>query len=127
MIERILIIALVTLGYCCIFWEDMIFQCIGDWMECNVPQWLWKPLGGCYICAPMWIGSIVYWILWNKPFPGGGITVDVTDWIITCVGAMGVNAAISQLVDKYHKVEIINEQIEQQKTNVEVTINYEDI
>lgn len=107
MIQQILVIALVTLGYCCTFWEEMILQRVGEWMECNAPQWIWKPLGGCYICACMWIGSIVYWILYNKPYPGGGITVNVVDWFITCVGAMGVNAGISLFVDKGDDAEII--------------------
>jgi len=101
MIEQLLIVALVTLGYCCVFWEEMIFEGIGDWMDCHLPEWLWKPLGGCYICACMWIGSLVYWLL----FANG-----VKDWLITCIGAMGVNAAISQFVDKRHKVEIVNEE-----------------
>lgn len=106
MLTHILIIALFTLGYCCIFWEGMIFERIGNWMECNAPEWLWKPLGGCYICACMWIGTILYVVLYQSHTltrPG------VVDWFVTCVGAMGFNAAISQFVDKRHKVEIINE------------------
>lgn len=102
MIEHIFIIALCTLGYCCVFWEGMIFQSIGDFMECNTPQWLWKPLGGCYICACMWIGSIVYAVLYGLP----NTRASVVEWFITCIGAMGVNAAISQFVDKHHKVDI---------------------
>lgn len=88
MIAHILIIALFTLGYCCTFWEGMIFERIGDFMECNFPEWLWKPLGGCYICACMWIGSGVYVVLWGTSW---------LDWFITCVGAMGINAAVSVL------------------------------
>lgn len=86
MIEHIVIIALFTLGYCCTFWEGMIFEAIGDYMECNLPEWMWKPLGGCYVCACMWIGSGIYIILWWK---------DIVDWFVTCVAAMGVNAFVS--------------------------------
>ena len=102
MLERIIIIALITLGYCCVFWEGMIFGGIGDWMERNAPEWLWKPLGGCYICACMWIGSIVYFILYGTPSDIFNVGV----WLLSCIGAMGVNASISQFVDKRHKVEI---------------------
>lgn len=88
MIERILIIALFTMGYCCTFWEGMIFHAVGDYMEQHIPDWLWKPLGGCYICACMWIGSGLYFIAWH---------ISLLDWWVTCVGAMGVNAIISIL------------------------------
>ena len=86
MLEKSAIVSLFTIGYCCTFWQGMIFEKIGDWMEENLPG-LWKPLGGCYICACMWIGSIVYWARWHESF---------LDWFITCVCAMGINAAISQ-------------------------------
>jgi len=117
MIEHILIIAFFTLGYCCTFWEGMIFQRIGDWMECNMPQWLWKPIGGCYICACMWVGSIVYWTMFYDKTKFAPLTTGerLLDWFITCVGAMGINAAISQFVDKRHEVEIVNDDDEQEK------------
>lgn len=99
MIEHILIIALFTLGYCCTFWEGMIFERAGDWMECNFPDWLWKPLGGCYICACMWIGSGVYAVLYTWPHT----RAQVIEWFITCVGAMGVNASVSLLQPKEPK------------------------
>lgn len=86
MLIHMVVIALFTLGYCCTFWEGMIFAALGDYMECNMPDWIWKPLGGCYICACMWIGSGVYWLLYAD---------SLQDWFITCVGAMGINAVIS--------------------------------
>jgi hypothetical protein len=96
MIEKILIIALVTLGYCCTFWPGMIFERIGDWMDEHAPEWLWKPLGGCYICACMWIGSLVYWVA----FRDGWI-----DWVLCCIGAMGLNAFISESTNKPEEIE----------------------
>jgi len=104
MIEKIFIIAFFTLGYCCAFWPGMIFGRIGDWMDTHAPEWLWKPIGGCYICACMWIGSAVYWgafggwrVLNYEAYP---------EWLVCCITAMGVNAAVSQFVDKVHKAEI---------------------
>lgn len=108
MLESIFIVALVTLGYCCVFWEGMIFGKLGDLAENNLPEWLWKPIGGCYICACMWIGSIVYWLLYAN---------NAKEWLLTCIGAMGVNAAISQFVDKRHKVEIVNEDDDEAYSN----------
>lgn len=94
MLEHIFIIALFTLGYCCTFWEGMIFEHIGNWMELRVGWW-WKPLGGCYICACMWVGTIAYWCLW-----GNSSQHTLLNWFVTCVGAMGVNAAVSLLQQK---------------------------
>lgn len=116
--EHILIVAFITLGYCCIFWEGMIFQNIGDWMECNVPEWLWKPLGGCYICACMWIGSIVYLIINSDSIHTHTVSYNIKDWLLTCIGAMGVNAAISQFVDRRHTIDIAST-----PTTIEYNVN----
>jgi len=103
MIEKIFIIAFFTLGYCCTFWPGMIFGRIGDYMDTHAPEWLWKPLGGCYICACMWVGSVVYLLLYAHVC--GIWAFNWVDWFASCVGAMGVNAVISQFVDKEHEAE----------------------
>lgn len=96
MIEKIIIISLFTIGYCCTFWEGMIFEKIGDWMDAHLPEWINKPTWSCYICTCFWLGTALYWLVfphctkfieWNgKAFEWG-----------LCIGAaMGLNAVISQ-------------------------------
>lgn len=86
MVEHVLIVALFTIGYCCTFWEGMIFERLGNIIEFYVGETLWKSLGGCYICACMWVGSLVYAVTWHTSW---------LDWFVTCVSAMGVNAVVS--------------------------------
>lgn len=96
-IERILIISLLTIGYCCTFWPGMIFERVGDWMETHLPEWVNKPLWSCYVCCCFWVGTGVYWCIWHISF---------IDWLMTVIPAMGLNAVISELTNKTEKVEI---------------------
>jgi len=88
MIEKIIITSLFVFGYCCTFWEGMIFEKVGDWIETKLPEYICKPLFSCFICTTFWIGSLLYWIVWDD---------SIQDWFITVVSAMGLNAALSKL------------------------------
>jgi hypothetical protein len=96
MIEKIIILALFTIGYCCTFWPGMIFEKAGNWLELQLPEWLWKPIGGCYICTAFWLGSAVYWVTWHN---------SLHEWFITVIGAMGFNAVISEFTNKPVEIE----------------------
>lgn len=96
MIEKIIIIALFTIGYCCTFWPGMIFEKIGDWLEIHLPEWLNKPLWKCYICACFWLGTLLYWVFWHGAFG---------EYILTVIPAMGLNAVISELTNKPEEIE----------------------
>lgn len=100
MIEKILIISLATIGYCCTFWPDMIFEKIGDWMEEHFPEWFNKPTWNCYICCVPWFGSAIYWLL--MPHCTKYISWDgnIFEWLLTVIPAMGLNAIISELTKK---------------------------
>lgn len=91
MIEKILIISLWVIGYCCTFWEGMIFERIGLWLETRLPEWIQKPLYACFICACFWWGSALYWLVWGNSWK---------EWAIVVIAAMGLNAAISKLIPK---------------------------
>jgi hypothetical protein len=64
MIE-ILQISLITFMFCALGEEGMIFE----WYQkliCRLPEWLCRPLGGCYKC---FTGQIMLWyIIFTKPF-----------------------------------------------------------
>lgn len=88
MIEKTILTSLFVFGYCCIFWEGMIFEKVGNWLDDRLPEWLAKPLYQCFICACFWWGSLLYWLVW-----GGS----VKEWFIVVVSAMGLNAVLSKL------------------------------
>lgn len=96
MIEKIIIIALFTIGYCCTFWPGMIFERAGNWLELQLPEWLWKPIGGCYVCTAFWLGSLVYWVTWHN---------SLHEWFICVIGGMGFNAVISEFTNKPIEIE----------------------
>lgn len=88
MLEKILIISLWTFGYCCTFWEGMIFGGIGNWLDEKLPEWIAKPLYQCYICACFWWGTAIYLVFWRNSWQ---------EWFLTVIPAMGLNAVLSKL------------------------------
>jgi len=63
MIERIIILSLLSIAICSTTWQDMIFQKPADWIESKIGIWLSKPLFSCYVCATFWYGIIAALIL----------------------------------------------------------------
>ena len=101
--EKILIISLFTIGYCCTFWPGMIFEKIGDMMEATMPEWLNKPLWQCYICACFWWGTWVWAILWyDHALPWYEL---LKQWFFTVIPAMGLNAVVSEFTNKNNETE----------------------
>lgn len=48
----------------CFYWEGMIFEKVGEWMEIVFPDWWRKPfLFACPICSTPWWGFAFYGIL----------------------------------------------------------------
>lgn len=88
MIAHILIMSLWTIGFCCLFWEGMIFERIGNLLDAILPEWLQKPLYACFICACFWWGSAIYWLFLGSSWP---------EWFVCVFCAMGLNAALSKL------------------------------
>jgi len=83
MIERIVILSLITIGICCTMWEGMIFERLGDMIEETFGEFWAKPLGKCYVCATFWMGGIAALIL---------------GWPVWyAIPAMGLSAVISVL------------------------------
>lgn len=86
--EKILIISLWVFGFCCTFWEGMIFERVGNYLDARLPEWLSKPLYACYICSCFWWGTALYLVFWRESFE---------DWFLTVIPAMGLNAVLSKL------------------------------
>lgn len=81
MIERIIILCLLSIGICATMWHDMIFEKVGDWIETTVGEWWAKPLGKCYVCATLWF-SLVFCLVLGWP-------------VFLALPAMGMSAVIS--------------------------------
>jgi hypothetical protein len=84
MIELAFIIAYAVLFVHVTFWEEHIFEEVGNWLDMKLPEWLQKPLYGCPICMSFWYGFIAMLILnpelnfWQRAatvFAAGGINV----------------------------------------------------
>lgn len=101
MIEHVLIVSLFTIGYCCTFWEGMIFEKIGDSMEMYIPEWINKPLWSCFICACMWWGTWVWAMLWYNN--AALWYINLNNWFFTVVPAMGLNAVIARIIEKHNQ------------------------
>ena len=81
MIERIVILALISIGACSTMWEGMVFEKYGDWLERNFGEYWSKPLGKCYVCASFWISLIISLAIgwqWWLCFPVLGATAMVS-------------------------------------------------
>jgi hypothetical protein len=91
MITKVLIISLWTIGYCCTFWEGMIFEKIGNWLDERLPEYIQKPLYGCYICACFWWGSAIYFLF---------LYSSIQEWFLCVISAMGLNAALSRVFNE---------------------------
>lgn len=99
MIEKVLLIAFFSYGYCSTFWEGMIFEKIGDWLKERLPEYIQKPLFLCPICNAFWSGTAIYWIFWAN---------DWKEWLLVCICAIGINAVIVNLINK---IEAISENL----------------
>lgn len=88
MIIKIFILSFWTIGFCCTFWEGMIFEKIGNWLDDHLPEYISKPLYGCFICACFWWGSAIYFLF---------LYSSVQEWFLCVIAAMGLNAAMSKL------------------------------
>jgi len=88
MIAKIFIISFCVIGYCCTFWEGMIFEKLGDKLDNIFPEYIQKPLYRCFICACFWWGMLIYylffWASWKEMF-------------LVVIASMGVNAALSKM------------------------------
>lgn len=91
MIEQILVSALFAYGYCTAFTPGNIFDKVGEWAEINLPQKLWKPIGGCSVCTAFWVATLMYWIFWGDYW---------VHWLMISVSAVGVNAIVTGFMGK---------------------------
>lgn len=68
----------------CLFWEGMIFESLGDYLEEKLPYWLFKPTIGCVICMTPYWGTLASFVLFG-------------DWfVLQIIMATGVNAIITR-------------------------------
>lgn len=70
----------------CLFWEGMIFEKVGDYLEEHLPYWLFKPSIGCVICMTPYWGTLISVILfgdwyWLQIIMATGLNAIITRWM----------------------------------------------
>lgn len=81
MIEKIIILTLCSIAISSTTWEGMILSKPARWVESKLPEYITKPMFGCYVCCTFW-WSILFcaWLEWPVYF---------------CLPALGLSAVIS--------------------------------
>lgn len=65
MLTQAFVIALSVLFIYTTMQEGMIFEKLGNFFKCKLPEILWKPVFDCPICMTPWYGTIIYFILFT--------------------------------------------------------------
>jgi hypothetical protein len=96
----LIIAALWIWGVKCIFSSGHIFEKAGEWVENNLPEWVYKPTIGCPACMSSVHGSIWYWT-WGIVFlPEVGLLLRAVIWVIFCICLCGINFILLESIYK---------------------------
>lgn len=91
MIEHIAIISLIIFAIWYTMLEGEIFGSLGRWFERTLPGWIQQPLHECPVCMAPYYGTAIYWLAFG---------VNVRDWLLTVIPAMGLNVVVMRLWPK---------------------------
>jgi hypothetical protein len=93
-LEKSLIISLLTLSIWYTFQEGEIFQGLGKWFEKHLPEQVHPAVFACNVCITPWYGTVMYWLIpWDKV----GLTRSfLLEWPLVIIGAMGINIIINK-------------------------------
>lgn len=90
----------------CFYWEGMIFEKVGNWIDVNVPELISKPLlFACPICSTPWWGFALYVILYRTKTSGfyGDGSGEPATVIATLLTASGI-AVLLVIASKFFSV-----------------------
>lgn len=90
MIEGFFVIAFIVKAVEACMWDDNIFGFVRVLCR-RFPKWLQKPLYDCGICMTPYYGSVAYYFIYQH---------ELKTWVITIIGAMGVNAVFFLISNK---------------------------
>lgn len=94
MLEKSVIIALLTLSIWYTMQEGEIFEGLGKWFEKHLPERIHPALFACNVCCAPWYGSVLYWLIpWEKV---GIMSSTLIQWPIVIIVAMGINIVINK-------------------------------
>ena len=99
MITHILVISLCVFSIWYVLQEGEIFGWLGNILSRILPAWLHDPAFECPVCQVPYYGSAIYYIFF---FNGSW-----QDWVLTVIGAMGLNVVILKLAPEKGEVRII--------------------
>lgn len=85
---KIVVISFWVMGFCCTFWDGMVFSKIDKYLEKKWPDYIRKPLYACFICACFWWGIVIYSLFFWYSFQ---------EMFLVIIASMGLNATIAKL------------------------------
>lgn len=94
MLEKSVIISLLTLSIWYTMQEGEIFEGLGKWFEKHLPEQIHPAVFACNVCMSVWYGTFLYWLIpWQKV----GITGNaLLEWPLVIIAAMGINIVINK-------------------------------
>jgi hypothetical protein len=94
MIEKSIIIGLLTLSIWYTMQDGEIFEGLGKWFEKVLPERIHPALFACNVCLTPWYGSVLYWVTpWQKIGVMGSTLIG---WPVAIIVAMGFNIVINK-------------------------------
>jgi hypothetical protein len=96
MITHILVISLCVFSIWYVMQPGEIFGWLGNILSRILPAWLHDPAFECPVCMTAWYGSGIYYLFF---FNGSW-----QDWVLTVIGAMGLNVVILKLAPEKGEV-----------------------
>lgn len=78
-------------GVNCLFSEGHLLEKAGDWVNGNLPSWVYKPTIGCAMCMSSIHGTAWYLLFINR---------DWWLWPAFCICLCGLNFVISKFTSK---------------------------
>lgn len=98
MITHILVISFIVFAIWYSMLEGEIFGWLGKILFRILPSWLHDPAFDCPVCQVPYYGSLIYYIFF--------FTGSWQDWVLTVIGAMGLNVVILKLAPEKHEAEV---------------------
>lgn len=96
MLQQIFIASLFSYGWCALFWDEMILNKVGDWLEERLPKYITTPLFDCPICNSFWVSTSMYWFVWKGNSP--------VEWLSCAIGSVGLNAIVVNIINKLEAI-----------------------
>jgi hypothetical protein len=84
-------------GVKCLFSTGHLLESAGDWIDENLPEWVYKPTIGCQACMASVHGTMWYWLIGSYVFTLDFLTMFVL-WPVFCICLCGLNFVLLEAI-----------------------------